>query len=508
MIMGVSLSAMLFAGGIVTNTNQSAAWTRMMVRDASIDIDATYFNPAGLTKLNDGFHLSLSNQTISQERNIYNSLLDKDFKGTTFAPVFPSIYAAYKTGKFAFSFGFMGIGGGGTAEFAEGIPMVELLVASLPAQMAALGATGGYSYTSSLEGSSIYFGYQGGVTYEINEMISVYGGVRYVMANNSYKGDIRDISLTTAGAPLTNASVYGMAEATQGGGDAMQPLIDGGVGGMTFAQAEGVGAIDATQRATMEGGLLALGVPQSTIDVMDLSTAQATYYTSATSMYTAANALAHQRLDAKQSGSGWTPIVGLNLSLMESKLNIGVKYEFKTNLILTNETTSDVILGVDGSGNPIGMFPDGAEVNADMPAMLSVGVGYNITDALYATAGFHHYADTKVGWENVEDIESGLIEFGLGLEYAISEPFRLSAGWLMGNSGVKDSYQTDLSYSLNSNTFGFGGAYRINEMIDINLGGYYVIYEDKTVDYTVYNQTYGKSTWGFGIGVDLSFGAN
>jgi len=57
---------MLFAGGIVTNTNQSAAWVRWLVRDASLGIDAVYYNPAGLTKLDNGFHLSLNNQFIFQ----------------------------------------------------------------------------------------------------------------------------------------------------------------------------------------------------------------------------------------------------------------------------------------------------------------------------------------------------------------------------------------------------------------------------------------------------------
>lgn len=505
--MGLTISGFLFAGGIVTNTNQSAAWTRMLVRDASVDIDATFFNPAGLTKLSDGFHLSLSNQTISQTRTISNDLLNKEYEGTTFAPVFPSIYAAYKTGKFAFSFGFNGIGGGGTAEFADGVPLVELGISQLPAMMASLGATGGYAFNSNISGSSIYFGYQAGVTYEINDMISVYAGGRYVMANNAYEGQISDVAIETAGDPLTNASVTAMGDATQGGGDAMQPLIDGGAGTLTFAQAEGAGAIDATQRAQMEGGLLALGVPQASIDAMDIATAQGTYYGAATSMYTAAAALADQMLDAKQSGSGFTPIVGLNLSLMEDKLNIGVKYEFKTELVLTNETASDVMVGVDGSGNPVTMFPDGAEVNADMPAMLSIGVGYKISDAFYATAGFHHYADTKVGWENVDDIESGLIEYGLGLEYAVTEQLRLSTGWLGTKTGVKESYQSDLSYSLSTNTFGFGGAFRVSEMIDINLGGYYVLYADQTVNYTVYNQTYDKSTWAIGVGVDFTFGA-
>ena len=39
-----------FAGGIMTNTNQSAAWVRMLVRDASLGMDAVYYNPAGLDR--------------------------------------------------------------------------------------------------------------------------------------------------------------------------------------------------------------------------------------------------------------------------------------------------------------------------------------------------------------------------------------------------------------------------------------------------------------------------
>ncbi len=52
-----------FAGGLVTNTNQSTAWSRMLVRDASTSIDAVYFNPAGLTKLDDGLYISFSSQS-------------------------------------------------------------------------------------------------------------------------------------------------------------------------------------------------------------------------------------------------------------------------------------------------------------------------------------------------------------------------------------------------------------------------------------------------------------
>jgi long-chain fatty acid transport protein len=64
------LSGTMFAGDILHNTNQSAMYTRMPARDATLGIDAVYYNPAGLTKLTDGFHFSINNQYISQTRTI------------------------------------------------------------------------------------------------------------------------------------------------------------------------------------------------------------------------------------------------------------------------------------------------------------------------------------------------------------------------------------------------------------------------------------------------------
>ncbi|MCK7536503.1 MAG: hypothetical protein MZV63_38755 [Marinilabiliales bacterium] len=100
------ITGSLFAGGLVTNTNQSAYMVRMLSRQASTGVDAAYFNPAGLTKLADGFHFSLNNQTIGQTKTITNDyyfLTEKptEYVGKVSAPFFPGIYAVYKTGKLA-----------------------------------------------------------------------------------------------------------------------------------------------------------------------------------------------------------------------------------------------------------------------------------------------------------------------------------------------------------------------------------------------------------------------
>src|ERR1035437_8393629 len=69
-VVSLFITGSLLAGGLVTNNNQSAMFTRLQNRNVSTDIDAAYFNPAGLTKLGDGFFPSINNQTITQTQKV------------------------------------------------------------------------------------------------------------------------------------------------------------------------------------------------------------------------------------------------------------------------------------------------------------------------------------------------------------------------------------------------------------------------------------------------------
>ena len=108
-------AAPAFAGGLLTNTNQSVHFLRNPARNASTEIDAVYTNPAGLTFLSDGLHLSLTSQSAFQTRTISstfegfkfadgnNGSTTKIFKGEASAPVIPSFQLAYKKDKLVFS---------------------------------------------------------------------------------------------------------------------------------------------------------------------------------------------------------------------------------------------------------------------------------------------------------------------------------------------------------------------------------------------------------------------
>ncbi len=453
-----------FAGGIVTNANQSAAYIRILARDASTSIDAVYFNPAGVTKLNNGFHISITNQSIFQKKTIENKypfLNEAKYVGDVAAPLFPSIHAVYKKDKWALGFSFHPNGGGGTAQYDTGLPSFETQISTIPTMLTMQGInTTTYSADIAFDGNSVFWGTQLNASYAINDMISVAAGVRMIYAVNNYNGHIKSI--------MINPNMTGHP---------LFPLMNSYKGEIVPASQFGV----------------------------DLGNAIRTAYgtTTANAGDTLAASTQNMLVDAKQTGMGWTPIIGANLTFGE-KLNVGLRYEFKTKLEMENNTKTD----------NTGMFPDGAKFNNDIPAILSVGINYSILPELRASLGWHRYFDKNANWEGKEEfISNNLYELALGLEYDINQTLLISAGVLRSQTGVGQGYQTDLSHSLTSTSVGFGGGIRLTEKSMLNLGMLYSQYTSgsKDIDYTLggstvtYKETYNRTNIVFAIGFDYSF---
>jgi long-subunit fatty acid transport protein len=491
----VFAGSLAFGGGIVTNSNQSAYWVRSIVRDASTSIDAVYFNPAGLALLNDGFHFSLNSQTIFQSKDVTNNYqylngAPKKYEGEIKVPVFPSVYAAYKKNKITISFGFNPIGGGGGAEYKTGLPMFESQISDmvpliLPllegvdnalSQPAAYGFDPMFSnitYDADIyfKGTSKYMGYQLGLTYEITDVYSVYAGARLVAAKNTYEGHIRDVSISAAPAEAGNtAGLYDLPADNYAPGAYLRGIADAtGVTGMTEAMLLGTAA------------------------ALDVATADV-------------------EVDAEEQGIGFAPILGFNISPSD-KLNIGLKYEFKTKVDL--ETTVN-----DNKGGPL--FINDSTVHSDIPAMFSLGVFYKIMPKLSAHVGFHYYFDKSANYgktsdltgeevDNDEVIDKNYFEIGLGLEYAVSEKFFVSAGYLYAKPGVTTDYQSEMSYALPSSTVGGGFGIKFSDKIMANIGAAYTKYSEEDKNYPAvgtspsYTNTFFKSNLIFGVGLDFSF---
>lgn len=518
-----------FAGGLLTNTNQSAQFVRMLSRNASTDLDAVYFNPAGLTQLKDGFYFSLHNQTIFQTKTITSEfgqnsnpqmpLLYDKYSGDVKAPVFPSAFAVYKKNNWAFSAGFGPNAGGGSAKYDHGLPSFEKQIARIVPKLSGLSALGypvnSYSVDISFEGTSVFWGIQGGATYKVNKAISVYLGARYVPAVNTYNGSIANIKLGPASA-LQNGQTYltsaaaaatVKSQATGAAATNLQKLVAAGAGTFTLAQVQGAGYITADQRTQFEAGLQQLGLTAAQISAMNVTTAQTTFATSsaylagtAATLNATAPGLADKNVDVKQTGGGVTPIIGLDIHL--DKLNIGLKYEHMTIIGLTNKTV------VDGTG----LFPDGQKTNNDIPAIIAGGADYQVTDKLKVSGSFNVYMDKNVNWgKNVyleeRTIDKNYVELAFGAEYKLSDKFAISAGYMNSNTGVSEQYQSDFSYSNDSYTTGLGFQWNLNEKLVLDAGMMLTTYKDDTKTFTeaapfgTYTETYAKDTFTIGFGI-------
>jgi len=517
-----------FAGGILTNGNQSAQYIRMLSRNASTSVDAVYYNPAGLMMMDNGFYISLQSQSLFQTKTVESGfplLHTSKYDGTLTAPIFPTAFAVYKKDKFAFSLGFGPNSGGGSVEFDKGIPYFEKDISSLVPKLAGLSKLGknvsDYKVDIYFKGESVYWGIQGGVSYKVNDIFSVYGGLRYVPATTKYTGYLKNIELNVNGT-FKNASSFlsgevapimtGAAKQATGAAANVQPLISAGAGSYNLAQVQGAGYISSATRTQLEQGLLGLGVPQAQINQMNIAQVQAAFTAGAASlngqaaiMVGTAAALQDKTVDVKQTGTGYTPIIGLNISPVTG-LNIGIKYEFKTKLNLTNATV------VDGTGK----FPDKAVTGSDLPSLFSIGTDYKMTKKLDLSMSFNSYHDKGVDWgKNIYGEQRTMAtngwEVAIGGQYQLLKKFAVSAGYLHTEMGCTRQFQSDFSYYNSGDSFGGGFEWKPCKRFTLDAGMIYTAYQDEQKSFTdpnfgSYTETYKKHNIGFALSLGYHFG--
>ncbi|MCJ7644133.1 MAG: hypothetical protein MUP28_06610 [Candidatus Aminicenantes bacterium] len=425
---------------ILTNSNQSAQYFRLLSRNPSTDIDAVYYNPAGLTKLANGWHFSLSNQTIFQEKKIDNAfplLNNGKYTGKTTVPFFPNVYAVYKKDRLALSLGFGPNSGGGSADYSRGLPSFETAIASLPVLLTSMGIpTTQYAADIAFKGSSVFLGFQANASYALSDVISVAAGIRYIQAKNTYEGAIKNIRINASIPPYINPTAQ---------------------------------LISAAQFFTQ------IGQPALAMSVGD------------------------KTVDAEQTGTGWTPILSLNLSPIDG-LNISAKYEFITKLELLNNTAKD----------DTGMFPDGLKTNRDIPAILSLGVSYALTPRWRALVSFNQFFDKNVNWDGQEKlINKYTYELSIGTDFDLSDMLTISAGYLRTQFGLSKDYQTDLGFELSADSVALGARLKLGKL-DLDLGGLYTFYKDDKITlqspiFGAYSESYKKTNVGFAVGLGYHF---
>ena len=521
--MAVCCTQAVMAGGINTNTNMSVAFGRNLSREGAISIDGVYFNPAGATFLEPGLHLAINWQLITQHRyiannyelfarNTQNPTTNRNFKGHSLAPFFPSVQAAYNWHRFSFQANAGVGGGGGKCTFDNGLGSFEKIVsetalaasglagtvdqslantlkgAGMPASMAQavaangfssdqyFGSKGQYSAESFMRGRQYYYGVSLGVGYKVTDDLSVFAGARGVYASCNYYGYVRNIK-------VGNMPLYQVLDPSK------------------------------TNSADIE-------------------------------------------LSCDQSGFGVTPILGVDYRL--GRWNFSAKYEFKTRMRLKNSSvnqfpsignlsdnlakalnanllksglTADQALAITegtlsaqtvagtmkalkarfdkGINDATGEYQDGKSIPADLPAIAAVGVGFTPTDELRLTAGFHYYFDKQAHAYNNRNklLKRGTMEYSAGVEY-------VSAGYQRTSYGLSDEYMDDKSFVVSSNSIGAGFMLHLSKKTRVNVAYFHTFYETKNTEKTVqltqdiqthYVANYSRSNNVFGASLELDF---
>ena len=532
----IASSSVSFAGGFLTNTNQNVAFNRMMSREASIGIDGVYYNPAGVVFLGDGHHLSINWQLAYQDRtikndyslftnNVNNPITPREFKGEAFAPVIPSFQYAYNKGRWSFQGNFALTGGGGKCTFDNGLGSFERIVAetamaacglartvdgalgsvlgrevSMFGSDQAFGAGGKYSYNSYMHGRQYYFGLSLGAAYKVSDNFSVFGGVRGIYATTNYYGYVEDIK-------VGNMPLYMVLDPTKK--DAANIELSCDQNGIGFTPIIGV----------------------------DFKTGKWNF---------SAKYEFKTRMRLKNKSVNLVPSIGnlpANLSSQMTQIltaqftqtglpaeQAAAKAEAAATAVLANQTVQKTMLGLKNQfdtelDEAIGEYADGKKIAADIPAYLSVGVGYSPIDPLRINVGFHFFDDKNAKAYNnrQEKLDHGTLEYNAGVEYDINKKFTVSAGWQSTNYGLPEEEATtskdkrfmdDKSFVTSSNSVGLGGVWHFNKKMSLTVAYFHTFYQHKKTTESVelmpgnainYSADYSRNNNVFAAGIDINF---
>ena len=188
-------------------------------RNASLDAaDIVNYNPAGLTFLEEGFHINLSNQTLfRQPKHTYDLGLgegEKSFEQDGTDAFLPMFYATYVKEKWAIATGIYISGGGASVNYTDGSISTDIITKQIlfttptPAPFPT-GTTLNDIYGAnqqSLEASSYYLTIPLHFTYKLNDMFSFSLGGRYIRGINNTEASLT-LSNSPVGAPDTDINI-------------------------------------------------------------------------------------------------------------------------------------------------------------------------------------------------------------------------------------------------------------------------------------------------------------
>ena len=202
-------------------------------------------------------------------------------------------------------------------------------------------------------------------------------------------------------------------------------------------------------------------------------------------------------VDYEETGHGWGGIIGVNVTPLE-ELNIGLRYETKTNIDYSTHVTQD----------DIGIVTEGFQRERDLPALLGLGVSYKFTPKIRVEADLTYYFNEDANWTNNpitsadETKKDDGYDIGIACEYTFNPKWKASVGYMYTDVGLDPDNMSIETPELDAATVAGGVAFTPVPDWDINLGVLKTFYADATTSTGIF---YEKDVVIISLGIQHKF---
>ena len=473
------LSSGLYGASIDHIQTYSPDYLSNQAQTGMIDEVSPYYNPAGLSRLDKGKYIHLGLQFANgHEKMSYKGKEHKAILNQLIPNV--SLTSVDDNGAYFFTFG--GLAGGGKLEY-DGVSGIDVL--SDLDQFKPLGV---YDKGSTLTGKNLYEQATLGRAFTINDQLSVSVAGRIVHGSRNLSG-----TLNIGTNPSTAYKQAKVQQVTQEVSKAVDAATQGS--GLSAAQIAAIKQQKTTQALTL--------------------------------LQTKMNALQQNGLsgdlDSKREAWGYGFQIGVNYKVND-KLNLAARYDSRIKMNFKAKGSENQLQTADIIGSNIGLstfYPQYAinsKIRRDLPAILSVGASYKVTDNYLVSTSANYYFNrhakmdrvtTFGGHEHGRDYKNGW-EIALGNEYKLNDKFTVIGSVNYARTGAKNSSFNDTEYALNSVTLGAGLRYKYDETLSITGSVAHFIYDKEDGNFKEKykvndNQKYHKEITAFGLSVTKKF---
>ena len=473
------LSSGLYGASIDHIQTYSPDYLSNQAQTGMIDEVSPYYNPAGLSRLDKGKYIHLGLQFANgHEKMSYKGKEHKAILNQLIPNV--SLTSVDDNGAYFFTFG--GLAGGGKLEY-DGVSGIDVL--SDLDQFKPLGV---YDKGSTLTGKNLYEQATLGRAFTINDQLSVSVAGRIVHGSRNLSG-----TLNIGTNPSTAYKQAKVQQVTQEVSKAVDAATQGS--GLSAAQIAAIKQQKTTQALTL--------------------------------LQTKMNALQQNGLsgdmDSKREAWGYGFQLGVNYKVND-KLNLAARYDSRIKMNFKAKGSENQLQTADIIGSNIGLstfYPQYAinsKIRRDLPAILSVGASYKVTDNYLVSTSANYYFNrhakmdrvtTFGGHEHGRDYKNGW-EIALGNEYKLNDKFTVIGSVNYARTGAKNSSFNDTEYALNSVTLGAGLRYKYDDTLSITGSVAHFIYDKEDGNFKEKykvndNQKYHKEITAFGLSVTKKF---